>query len=244
MKVIAMIPARFDSERLPGKLMMDLGGEPIILRTYKNALNSKLFDEVYVVTDSKIIFDTLKEFNAKVLMSLREHSSGSDRVAEFSSNIFSDIIINIQGDEPFIDISSLSKLINLFENDIDNNIDIASLMQKITIENEISNPNIVKVVVDLNNFAIYFSRSPIPFNRSKNPKINYFKHIGVYAFRKKSLDDFYNSKPTTLEMSEKLEQLRYLEYGKKIKMIETSYRGIGIDTMEDLINARKIIECE
>ena len=244
MKVIAMIPARFDSERLPGKLMMDLGGEPIILRTYKNALNSKLFDEVYVVTDSKIIFDTLKEFNAKVLMSLRKHSSGSDRVAEFSSNISSDIIINIQGDEPFIDISSLSKLINLFENDIDNNIDVASLMQKITIENEISNPNIVKVVVDLNNFAIYFSRSPIPFNRSKNLKIKYFKHIGVYAFRKKSLGDFYNSKPTTLEMSEKLEQLRYLEYGKKIKMIETSYRGIGIDTMEDLINARKIIECE
>lgn len=241
MKVIAMIPARFDSERLPGKLMMDLGGEPLILRTYKNVLKSKLFDKVYVVTDSKLIYDCLKESEALVLMSVREHISGSDRIAEFSSKISTDIIVNIQGDEPFIDFNSLSKLINLFKKDVNSEIDLASLMQKISIDDDIANPNVVKVIVDSNNFAIYFSRSPIPYDRTKDNKTLFFKHIGVYAFRKKSLIDFYNSKPTPLEKSEKLEQLRYLENGKKIMMVETNYNGLGIDTMDDLINARKII---
>ena len=240
MKVIAMIPARFDSERLPGKLMMDLGGEPLIIRTYKNALKSKLFDEVYVVTDSKLIYDCLKEYEAQVLMSSKEHISGSDRIAEFSSTISTDLIVNIQGDEPFIDVYSLGKLINVFEKDMHSNIDLASLMQKISID-EVTNPNIVKVVVDSSNFAIYFSRFPIPYDRSGENKTPFFKHIGVYAFRKKSLLDFYNSKPTPLEKSEKLEQLRYLENGKKIMMVETNYHGLGIDTMDDLINARKII---
>ena len=241
MKVIAMIPARFDSERLPGKLMMDLGGEPVILRTYKNALKSKLFNEVYVITDSKLIYDCLKDYGGQVLMSSTEHISGSDRIAEFSSDISTDIIVNIQGDEPFIDVNSLSKLINLFKTDVNNNIDLASLMQKTSDVNEITNPNVVKVVVDSNNFALYFSRSPIPYVRSGDGKTSFFKHIGVYAFRKKSLLDFYNSKPTPLEKTEKLEQLRYLEHGKKIMMIETNYNGLGIDTMDDLINARKII---
>ncbi|MGY8945986.1 MAG: 3-deoxy-manno-octulosonate cytidylyltransferase [Flavobacteriales bacterium] len=240
MKVIAMIPARFDSERLPGKLMMDLGGEPLIIRTYKNALKSKLFDEVYVVTDSKLIYDCLKEYEAQVLMSSKEHISGSDRIAEFSSTISTDLVVNIQGDEPFIDAYSLGKLINVFEKDIHSNIDLASLMQKISTD-EVTNPNIVKVVVDSSNFAIYFSRFPIPYDRSGENKTPFFKHIGVYAFRKKSLLDFYNSKPTPLEKSEKLEQLRYLENGKKIMMVETNYHGLGIDTMDDLINARKII---
>ena len=241
MKVVAMIPARFNSERLPGKLMMDLGGEPVILRTYKNALKSKLFNEVYVITDSKLIYDCLKDYGGQVLMSSTEHISGSDRIAEFSSDISTDIIVNIQGDEPFIDVNSLSKLINLFKTDVNNNIDLASLMQKTSDINEITNPNVVKVVVDSNNFAIYFSRSPIPYVRSGDGKTSFFKHIGVYAFRKKSLLDFYNSKPTPLEKTEKLEQLRYLEHGKKIMMIETNYNGLGIDTMDDLINARKII---
>jgi len=236
-----MIPARFNSERLPGKLMMDLGGEPVILRTYKNALKSKLFNEVYVITDSKLIYDCLKDYGGQVLMSSTEHISGSDRIAEFSSDISTDIIVNIQGDEPFIDVNSLSKLINLFKTDVNNNIDLASLMQKTSDVNEITNPNVVKVVVDSNNFALYFSRSPIPYVRSGDGKTSFFKHIGVYAFRKKSLLDFYNSKPTPLEKTEKLEQLRYLEHGKKIMMIETNYNGLGIDTMDDLINARKII---
>ena len=173
-------------------------------------------------------------------MSSKEHISGSDRIAEFSSTISTDLVVNIQGDEPFIDAYSLGKLINVFEKDIHSNIDLASLMQKISTD-EVTNPNIVKVVVDSSNFAIYFSRFPIPYDRSGENKTPFFKHIGVYAFRKKSLLDFYNSKPTPLEKSEKLEQLRYLENGKKIMMVETNYHGLGIDTMDDLINARKII---
>ena len=239
MKTIAMIPARIDSVRLPGKLMMDLGGMPIILRTYKNALNTKLFEKVYVVTDSEIIYDLIKDNGGDVFMSSIQHTCGSDRIAEFVPKIEADLIINIQGDEPFIDKGSLQKLIKVFYNDNLKKIDLGSLMQSIKSD-EIKDPNNVKVVVDNENFAIYFSRSIIPFNRSKN-NIEYFKHIGVYAFRKQSLIDFYNSEPTPLEKSEKLEQLRYIEKGKKIKMVYTDYKGIGIDVMDDLINARKII---
>lgn len=241
MKTIAMIPARLDSERLPGKLMMDLGGLPIILRTYQNVVNSCLFDEVYVITDSLIIFNLIKDNGGDVFMSAVKHESGSDRIAEFASKINSDIILNVQGDEPFIDKHSLKKLIDIFKNDHYKKIDLASLMQPIDKIKDVESSSNVKVVVDNDNFALYFSRSIIPFNRLPNDKPNYYKHIGVYAFKKEALIYFYNSKPSTLEKFEKLEQLRFLENGKKIKMVETIYKGIGIDTMEDLINARKII---
>ena len=241
MKTIAMIPARLDSERLPGKLMMDLGGLPIILRTYQNVVNSCLFDEVYVITDSLIIFNLIKDNGGDVFMSAVKHESGSDRIAEFASKINSDIILNVQGDEPFIDKLSLKKLIDIFKNDHYKKIDLASLMQPIDKIKDVESSSNVKVVVDNDNFALYFSRSIIPFNRLPNDKPNYYKHIGVYAFKKEALIYFYNSKPSTLEKFEQLEQLRFLENGKKIKMVETIYKGIGIDTMEDLINARKII---
>jgi 3-deoxy-manno-octulosonate cytidylyltransferase (CMP-KDO synthetase) len=241
MKTIAMIPARLDSERLPGKLMMDLGGLPIILKTYQNVVNSCLFDEVYVITDSLIIFNLIKDNGGDVFMSAVKHESGSDRIAEFASKINSDIILNVQGDEPFIDKHSLKKLIDIFKNDHYKKIDLASLMQPIDKIKDVESSSNVKVVVDNDNFALYFSRSIIPFNRLPNDKPNYYKHIGVYAFKKEALIYFYNSKPSTLEKFEKLEQLRFLENGKKIKMVETIYKGIGIDTMEDLINARKII---
>jgi 3-deoxy-manno-octulosonate cytidylyltransferase (CMP-KDO synthetase) len=241
MKTIAMIPARLDSERLPGKLMMDLGGLPIILRTYQNVVNSCLFDEVYVITDSLIIFNLIKDNGGDVFISAVKHESGSDRIAEFASKINSDIILNVQGDEPFIDKLSLKKLIDIFKNDHYKKIDLASLMQPIDKIKDVESSSNVKVVVDNDNFALYFSRSIIPFNRLPNDKPNYYKHIGVYAFKKEALIYFYNSKPSTLEKFEKLEQLRFLENGKKIKMVETIYKGIGIDTMEDLINARKII---
>ena len=239
MKTIAMIPARLDSVRLPGKLMMDLGGMPLILRTYKNILNTKLFDKVYVVTDSNIIYDLINDNGGDVFMSSVKHTCGSDRIAEFAPKIDADLIINVQGDEPFIDKKSLKNLIKVFFDDDVKKIDLGSLMQSIEI-NEIKDPNNVKVVVDNENFALYFSRSIIPYNRS-NENIKYFKHIGVYAFRKKSLIDFYNSEPTPLEKSEKLEQLRYIESGKKIKMVFTDYKCVSIDVMDDLINARKII---
>ena len=237
-----MIPARLDSTRLPGKLMMDLNGSPIILSTLLNTIKTNLFDEVYVVTDSKEIYNYLIKHHKNILFSKENHVSGSDRIAEFAKDMEVDIIVNVQGDEPLIDKKSLQKLVNTFKLDKDKKIDLVSLMKVISNMEEVENPNNVKVVTDSDDFAIYFSRSPIPFNSASNPKLNYFKHIGIYGFRKKSLVDFYNSKPTKLELIEKLEQLRYLESGKKIKMVISDFDGIGIDTMEDLIKARSLFK--
>ena len=237
-----MIPARLDSTRLPGKLMMDLNGSPVILSTLLNTIKTNLFDEVYVVTDSKEIYNYLIKHHKNILFSKENHVSGSDRIAEFAKDMEVDIIVNVQGDEPLIDKKSLQKLVNTFKLDKDKKIDLVSLMKVISNIEEVENPNNVKVVTDSDDFAIYFSRSPIPFNNASNPKLNYFKHIGIYGFRKKSLVDFYNSKPTKLELIEKLEQLRYLESGKKIKMVISDFDGIGIDTMEDLIKARSLFK--
>ena len=237
-----MIPARLDSTRLPGKLMMDLNGSPVILSTLLNTIKTNLFDEVYVVTDSKEIYNYLIKHHKNILFSKENHVSGSDRIAEFAKDMEVDIIVNVQGDEPLIDKKSLQKLVNTFKLDKYKKIDLVSLMKVISNREEVENPNNVKVVTDSDDFAIYFSRSPIPFNSTSNPKLNYFKHIGIYGFRKKSLVDFYNSKPTKLELIEKLEQLRYLESGKKIKMVISNFDGIGIDTMEDLIKARSLFK--
>lgn len=237
-----MIPARLDSTRLPGKLMMDLNGSPVILSTLLNTIKTNLFDKVYVVTDSKEIYNYLIKHHKNILFSKENHVSGSDRIAEFAKDMEVDIIVNVQGDEPLIDKKSLQKLVNTFKLDKYKKIDLVSLMKVISNREEVENPNNVKVVTDSDDFAIYFSRSPIPFNSTSNPKLNYFKHIGIYGFRKKSLIDFYNSKPTKLELIEKLEQLRYLESGKKIKMVISNFDGIGIDTMQDLIKARSLFK--
>ena len=242
MKVIAMIPARYSASRFPGKLMKDLGGKPVILRTYEAALNTNLFDEVYVVTDSDIIYKTIEKAEGKVIMSKKEHECGSDRIAEAVENIDVDIVINVQGDEPFIDEISLFKLIEVFKNDSKNEVDLASLKVQITNKEDIENPNNVKVITDVDNLAIYFSRSVIPFHRDKNIAVKYFKHKGVYAFRKQALLDFYKTPITPLEAAEKIEAIRYQEIGKKIKMIETSIESIGIDTPEDLEKAIKSLK--
>ena len=240
MKVIAVIPARYASTRFPAKLMQDLGGKKVILRTYEAAINTKLFDDVFVVTDSELIFNEISSNGGKAIMSIKEHESGSDRIAEAVQNIEVDIVINVQGDEPFINAEPLAKVIEVFKNDTAKQVDLASLMREIKDENEINNPNNVKVVVDQNGFALYFSRSVIPYPREKNVGVRYFQHIGIYAFRKQALLDFYSLPMKSLEASEKLEQLRYLEYGKRIKMVETGHVGIGIDTAEDLEKARKL----
>lgn len=240
MKVIAMIPARYSASRFPGKLMKNLGGKSVIVRTYESALNTNLFDEVYVVTDSDIIFSEITSIGGKAIKSIKEHDCGSDRIAEAVANMEVDIVINVQGDEPFIDTLSLSKLITVFKNDTNKKIDLASLKVEMTDWVEIENPNNVKVITDLNNFALYFSRSVIPFKRDENCKVKYFKHKGVYAFRKEALMGFYNTPMTPLETAEKIEAIRYLEDGKKIKMIETSVESIGIDTPEDLEKALKL----
>ena len=240
MKIIAVIPARYASTRFPAKLMQDLCGKTVIQRTYEAAKNTQLFDDVFVVTDSKLIYNEIILNGGKAIMSKKNHESGSDRIAEAIENLDVDIVINVQGDEPFIDKEPLFELIEVFKNDIEQKIDLASLMRIITNEQEIENPNNVKVVVDQQMFALYFSRSIIPYPREKNVGVNYFQHIGIYAFRKQALLDFYKLPMKSLEASEKLEQLRYLEFGKRIKMVKTTHFSIGIDTPEDLEKARKL----
>ncbi len=232
-----MIPARYEASRFPGKLMQDLAGKSVILRTYEATINTGLFEKVFVVTDSKIIYDEIKKNGGDVLISKVEHESGSDRIAEAVHDIECDIIINVQGDEPFTERESLKRLIEVFSFDKAKQIDLASLMVKIDDEKEINNSNCVKVITDKDNFALYFSRSVIPFNRSFNKKLNYYKHKGVYAFRKATLLEFTNLPILNLEVSEKIECLRFLEHGKKIKMVESNIQGVEIDTPSDLEKA-------
>ncbi|MDN3493687.1 3-deoxy-manno-octulosonate cytidylyltransferase [Winogradskyella bathintestinalis] len=240
MKIISMIPARYSASRFPGKLMQDLAGKSVILRTYEATVATKLFSEVYVVTDSDIIFNEIVDHGGKAIMSIKEHESGSDRIAEAVANVDCDIVINVQGDEPFTERESLAKVINVFEDDGAKEIDLASLMVQIEDWDEINNPNTVKVIVDQQNFALYFSRSAIPFPRDKNAGAKYYKHKGIYAFRKQALLDFTVLPMQFLEASEKIECIRYLEYGKRIKMVETKIQGVEIDTPEDLERAKRL----
>lgn len=239
MKITAMIPARFEASRFPGKLLKDLAGKPVIVRTYEAALHSNLFDEVYIVTDSDEIYKTIEAIDGKVILSKKEHECGSDRIAEAVEHIETDIVVNVQGDEPFINEKALSKLLEVFKHDKQKQIDLASLKTHLTKTEAIANPNNVKVITDLNDFALYFSRSPIPFHRDESVEVKYFKHVGIYAFRKKALLDFYHTPMSPLEVAEKIECIRHLENGKTIKMVETDQVSIGIDTPEDLEEARK-----
>jgi 3-deoxy-manno-octulosonate cytidylyltransferase (CMP-KDO synthetase) len=220
--------------------MQDLGGKTVIRRTYEATVATKLFDDVIVITDSDIIYNEIINNGGKAMMSIKEHDCGSDRIAEAVEFLDVDVVINVQGDEPFTDKESLTKLIEVFKNDQKKEVDLASLMVHITGEDEINNPNTVKVIVDQSNFALYFSRSPIPYPRDKNVGVRYFKHKGVYAFRKQAIMDFYRLPMLSLEASEKIECIRYLEYGKRIKMVEKDVQGVEIDTPEDLERAKKL----
>lgn len=241
MKIIAVIPARYASTRFPAKLMQDLGGKTVIRRTYEATVDTALFDDVFVATDSDLIFDEIVKNGGKAVMSVKNHESGSDRIAEAVMDIEADIVINVQGDEPFVNKENLANLIEVFANDASKEVDLASLMTPLNDWNLIENPNNVKVVVDNTNTALYFSRSVIPYPREENVGVQYFQHIGVYAFRKAALLQFTTWPMKTLEASEKLEQLRYLEHGKRIKMVSTKHVGVGIDTIEDLERARQIL---
>lgn len=238
-KKVALIPARYAATRFPGKLMQLLGGKPVIVRTYEATMATGLFDEVIVVTDSDIIYQAITSAGGKAVMSVREHESGSDRIAEAAAAMDATIILNVQGDTPFVKIEPLRKLLSLFS---DPSVRVASLMQVLTDESDIADPNFVKVAVDRNMNALYFSRSPIPYPRDKNAGATYYEHIGVYAFRKEALISFTNWPMTTLEATEKIECLRYLEYGVPIRMAIVDYMGVEIDTPEDLSRAEKLIE--
>ena len=233
-----MIPARYAATRFPAKLMQVLGDKTVIRHTYDNTVATKLFDEVLVVTDSDIIYREIISNGGKAMMSVAAHQSGTDRIAEAVAGMEVDIVVNVQGDEPFVQQEPLQKLLLVFE---DQKVQVASLMQELKEKDMIEDPKYVKVVVDKNNNALFLSRSPIPYRRDKNTVPVYYEHIGVYAFRKQALLDFTNWEITSLEAAEKIECLRYLENGVPIKMVVTEYMGIEIDTPEDLEKAAVLL---
>jgi 3-deoxy-manno-octulosonate cytidylyltransferase (CMP-KDO synthetase) len=238
-KIGAFIPARYAATRFPAKLMQKLGDKTVIRHTYDNTKATGLFDEVYVVTDSDIIFNEIVNNGGKAIMSKQSHESGSDRIAEAIVDLDIDIVVNVQGDEPFVKKEPLQKVIEVFS---DTTVQVSSLMQLLTNQKLIEDPNYVKVTVDKKMNALFFSRSVIPYPRATDLTIIYYEHIGVYAFKKQALLDFTNWPMSPLEAAEKIECLRYLENGVSIKMVITDYMGIEIDTPEDLIKAEKFLK--
>ncbi len=240
MKAIAMIPARYAASRFPAKLMQMLGDKTVIRHTYDNTVATGLFDQVVVVTDSELIFKEITSNGGSAKMSIEQHESGSDRIAEAVADIAVDIVVNVQGDEPFVQKQPLAQLLNLFEEGGDN-VQVASLMQVLKEQRLIDDPNYVKVAVDKNMRALLFSRSVIPYPRDKEVASVYYEHIGVYAFRKSALLDFTSWPMSPLEAAEKIECLRYLENGVSIYMVLTEYMGVEIDTPEDLQRAAALL---
>lgn len=239
MKKIAMIPARYAATRFPGKLMQQLGDKTVIRHTYEATVATGLFDEVIVVTDSDIIYTEITAAGGKAVMSQHEHESGSDRIAEAAAEMEVDIIVNVQGDTPFVKKEPLEKLLNQFD---DPAVQVASMMQVLTDKNDIMDPNFVKVAVDKNMNSLFFSRSVIPYPRDKDFPTTYYEHIGVYAFRKQALMNFTQWPMTPLESAEKVECLRYLENGIPLRMIIVDYMGVEIDTPEDLEKASRLLK--
>ncbi|MFA5498673.1 MAG: 3-deoxy-manno-octulosonate cytidylyltransferase [Candidatus Cloacimonadia bacterium] len=233
---IAVIPARYGSNRLPGKPLRLLAGKPLVQRVYEAVADTALFQRIIITTDDSRIEEAALSFGAEVLMTSEDCQSGTDRILEIKEQLTADIIVNVQGDEPFITKEPLEKLISSFT---DPQVDIASLMMPTADPSVATNPNIVKVVTDINDFALYFSRSQIPFDRDSTTSTShpFFTHIGVYAFRQNILNSIAKLPLGKLETREKLEQLRWLEHSLKIKMIETDYNGFGIDTEADLLKA-------
>jgi 3-deoxy-D-manno-octulosonate cytidylyltransferase len=241
MSKIAMIPARYAATRFPYKLMQPLGNKTVIRHTYDNTVATGLFDNVYVVTDSEIIFNEIRNNGGNVIMSIREHESGSDRIAEAVMNMDADIILNVQGDEPFVNKTALKDLLQAFDGKTGENVQVASLMKLFADKELVKDPNYVKVTVDKNMNSLLFSRSIIPYHRDENVEVNYYEHIGVYAFRKRALLQFTKWPVTPLEAAEKIECLRYLEHGITLKMVITDTETVKIDVPEDLKNAEEYL---
>ena len=239
MKTIALIPARLESKRFPNKLIKELDGVPIIIKTFNAAIDTNLFDEVYVVSGNDEIIKLIKSVGGRTFKSIKNHQSGTDRIAEAAIDIDCDIIVNLQGDEPFINKIALRELIKSFD---DPKVRMASLMTKFKSFDEINNPNNVKVIVDNHSDALCFSRLPIPYG---SKKINdYNRHVGVYGFLKNALIEFSRLERSNLETIENLEGLRIIENSKKIRMINTDFHGISIDTPEDLLDAKKYMSSD
>ena len=242
MKKVALIPARYGATRFPGKLMAKLGGKSVILRTYESTVNTGVFDEVMVVCDSEVIYNEIVSNGGKAVMSKKEHECGTDRIAEaIEDRADVDIVVNVQGDEPFTQKEPLEKLLKVFEGEEGKQVQVASLMQVLKDQKSIEDPNYVKVAVDKKFNALFFSRAVIPYPRDKNVQTVYYEHIGIYAFRRQTLMDFTKMPVSPLEAAEKIECLRYLENGIPMKMVVTEYMGVEIDTPEDLQKAEKLL---
>lgn len=236
-----MIPARYAATRFPAKLMQRLGEKTVIRHTYDNTRATGLFDEVLVVTDSDIIYEEIAGHGGKAKMSIRPHESGSDRIAEAVADMDVDIVVNVQGDEPFVRREPLEKLLEVFRGEAGRDVQVGSLVQILKEQRFIDDPNYVKVALDKNNNALFFSRSVIPYPRDPSASMIYYEHIGVYAFRKAALLQFTAWPVSPLEAAEKIECLRYLENGIPMRMVITTYMGIEIDTPEDLERAAKLL---
>lgn len=242
MKTIAIIPARYAATRFPAKLMQVLGTKTVIRHTYDNTVATGLFDEVIVATDSDVIYREIHEHGGKAVMSIKSHESGSDRIAEAAAGMEVDIIVNVQGDEPFVQRDPLEKLLAMFQGEEGKTVQVGSLVQVLKEQKFIDDPNYVKVALDKNNNALFFSRSVIPYPRNTEAGITYYEHIGVYAFRKAALLRFTAWPVSPLENAEKIECLRYLENGVPIKMVITEYMGVEIDTPADLERAARLLK--
>ena len=237
MKVLCVIPARYASTRLPGKPLALIAGKPMIQHVYERACHAVMPQEVVVATDSKIVADAVKDFGGKVMMTSPDHPSGTDRLAEVALSYPDiDVIVNVQGDEPMIPPEVIDRLAQAFADD--NDLNMATL-KTLMGEEDYNNPNAVKVVTDQNGYALYFSRSLLPYPRNRKADFKVYKHVGIYAYRRSFLLSYAAYEPTPLEQIEGLEQLRVLENGQRIKVLESKFQGIGIDTQEDLdaINA-------
>lgn len=235
MKYLAVIPARYEASRFPGKLMQLLGDKTVITQTWLAAKGTKLFDEVIVATDNDAIRNEIERYGGIVKMTSTNHESGSDRIAEAIENIDAEVIVNVQGDTPFINRQALEKLLMLFD---DEDVHVASLMDLITDATSLEDPNVVKVCVDNKMNSLLFSRSVIPYPRHNSSSIKHYRHIGVYAFRKAALLQFVQWPVSSLEDAEKIECLRFLENGVQLKMALTEPIGIDINMPDDLIKAR------
>lgn len=250
MKTIVVIPARLNSSRLPNKVLLDLKGKTVVQRVYEQSLKAKNIDEVYIATDSQEVLKSCQRFTQNIILTETKHESGTDRIAEAVSQIDCDNVINVQGDEPFIEPDLIGQVASALTSD--NSIKMSSAMHRIERVSDLKNPNVVKVTVTKNKSALYFSRSIIPHHRdewesllnhhTKIPDaLNFYRHLGIYGYSKDFLIEFSKMQPTYLERLEKLEQLRALENGFAIQMIETSYNSIGIDTQVDYDKAVKFL---
>ncbi len=239
MKAIGVIPARWRSERFEGKVLANLLGKPLVRHVWEKAKQSRVLEDVIVAADNEEVIKAVKDFGGKVVYTSKDQPSGTDRIAEVINSIDTGVIVNIQGDEPLIHYSMIDGLANaLLE---DSSVQMATVIKKIEDKNELADPNIVKVVIDKAGFALYFSRSPIPYERD-SAAAPYYKHIGIYAYTKDFLFTYTNLPKSALENAEKLEQLRALENGYRIRTIETEFNTIGVDTPEDLKKVEEALE--